>query len=318
MILKKLLMSLMALTLAFTLAACSGSGSSKDVVVKMDSGDITKDDLYKEMKETSGDQIVQNLAFKKMLEDKYDVSDELDKQVKKAKDQVGDEDKFKSALEQQGYDSEDQFRDSLKQQLLMKKATTDGVKVSDKDMKKYYKKNKDQFAEVSASHITVDKKKKAKSIKKKLKNGTDFADAAKKNSTDKDTAKKGGKLGKIDSDSQDIDPQVAQKAMGMKKGDVSDPVQTQTGFEIIKVTDKGTKSFDDVKDQIKDAVTQEKAKSPFDVLKKLKKDQDVKIKDDDFKDALDIDKLEKEQQQQQMQQQMQQQQQGGQGGPPQG
>lgn len=311
-------MFVMAISLAFALTACSGNGSSKDTVVKMDSGNITKDDLYKEMKETNGDQILQNLAFKKMLEDKYDVSDKLDKQVKKAKDQFDDEDKFKSALEQQGYDSEDQFKDSLKQQLLMQKATTDGVKVSDKEMKKYYKDNKDQFAEVSASHIAVDKKKKAKSIKKKLKNGADFADMAKKNSTDKDTAKKGGKLSKIDSSSTDVDPQVAQKAMGMKKGEVSDPVQTQTGYEIIKVTDKGTKSFKDVKSQIKDAVTQQKAKSPFDVLKKLKKDQNVKVKDKDFKDALDIDKLKKEQQQQQMQQQMQQQQGQPGGGQPQG
>lgn len=303
---KKWLTLMMAVTLAFTLAACSGSGDSGSTLVKMDSGNITKDDLYKQMKEKNGTQFLQSLVFKKMLENKYDVSDKLDKQVKKAKDQFDDEEKFKSALKQQGYQNVDQFRDSMKFQLLMQKATTDGVEVSEKDMKKYYNDNKDQFAVVNASHITVDKKKKAKSIKKKLKNGADFAEMAKKHSTDKDTKDKGGKLGKIDSSSKNVSPMVSQKAMSMDKGDISDPVQTRTGVEIIKVTDKSTKDFKDVKDQIKKTVTQKKAKSQFKVLKELKKEQNVELKNDDFKGTLDIDKLKKQQQQQQMQQQLQQ------------
>src|SRR5699024_12040234 len=89
------------------LSACS-NGDSSEAVVKTEAGNITKDDFYKELKSQAGDGILQQMVLQKILEDKYDVSeDEVDKQVKEAKDQLGDQ--FEMALQQQGIKDEDEF-----------------------------------------------------------------------------------------------------------------------------------------------------------------------------------------------------------------
>lgn len=285
--LKKLITALTAVLLMFTLAACSNNGGGK-VLVKTDAGNITQDDLYNKLKKSDfGKQTLQQMAYMKLLKKKYKVTDkEVNQRLDQLKEQAGGEQGLQMFMQQQGIKDEDQLKDQLKQSLYLFKAATDGVKVSDKQMKDYYNKNKDQFTKKKVSHILVKKKSTAQTLEKQLKNGTDFASLAKKNSTDKGSAKKGGNVGYIDkngqSDSGPMDPTFAQAAFKLKKGEVSDPVKTQFGYHIIKVTDVKVQPFSKVKDEIKQTLLQQKAKPTQEVFKKLNKQIDVK--DDTFKD----------------------------------
>ncbi len=166
--------------------------------------------------------------------------------------------------------------------LLLQKEIEAKVKVSDQDVKEYYEKNKEKFApvtQVRASHILVKSEEEAKKIEERLKKGEDFAEIAKKSSIDTATAKNGGDLGYFSRGQMDPDFETA--AIKLKKGEISEPVKTKTGYHIIKVTDKKfapAVEFEKIKNLISQNLMAEKQKEVFDsYIDGLKKSYKVEI-----------------------------------------
>jgi peptidyl-prolyl cis-trans isomerase D len=114
-------------------------------------------------------------------------------------------------------------------------------------------------------------KAKAEDVLKQAKKGGKFDDLAKKYSEDPGTKDKGGDLGWI-TQGQTV-PEFEKVAFSLPKGEISDLVKTQYGFHIIKVLDKETahtKTFDEVKDQIRSPMVLSKAdKTASDIADKL-------------------------------------------------
>ena len=112
--------------------------------------------------------------------------------------------------------------------------------------------------ELRASHILVPTEAEAKDIIAQLDKGADFAKLAKDKSKDPG-ATNGGDLGYF-SDGEMV-PEFWAAADKLNKGEYTKaPVKTQFGWHVILLTDKRTKptpTYDQVKDQIKDNVTQE-------------------------------------------------------------
>ncbi|HEX6922972.1 MAG TPA: peptidylprolyl isomerase [Bacillales bacterium] len=293
---KKLLTTMAAATMIFSLGACSNNGNGGDdseVIVKTNAGNVTKSAFYEELKSAYGKQVLTTMVYTKILDKKYDVSDELDKRVKKIKDNFDGDKQFQQFLKSKGLKNEDDLRERLKTSLLLQQATTDGVKVTKSDMKAYYEKHKkDQYTKIKVSNIVVDKKSTAKTIKKKL-NGSNFADLAKQRST-APAGKKGGDLGYISKQSQMVKP-FLDAAFKLDVGEVSDPVKTQYGWHLIKVTDKKTVPFKDVKEQIKQTLMSQKSKTPQQVINELNKNGNIEVVDEDFKDLFKVQKPEQPQ-----------------------
>jgi peptidyl-prolyl cis-trans isomerase D len=146
-------------------------------------------------------------------------------------------------------------------------ALASSVQPSDADAKKYYDDNVAHYktdAQVRASHIliTVAKnasdadrakaKAKAEQVLAQVRAHPDqFAELAKQNSQDPGSADKGGDLGWFGR-GQMVKP-FEDAAFGQKPDQISDLVQSDFGYHIIKVTDTKpaqTKPFDDVKAEI--------------------------------------------------------------------
>ena len=73
------------------LSACSGGG---ETVVDSDAGKISKDEFYEALQDESGAEVLTQLISLKVLEDKYDVSEEdVDAEIDSIKEQVGEEDR---------------------------------------------------------------------------------------------------------------------------------------------------------------------------------------------------------------------------------
>jgi peptidyl-prolyl cis-trans isomerase C len=134
-------------------------------------------------------------------------------------------------------------------------------KLSDEALKKRYADEVTKVPpseELRASHILVKTQDEAKAIIKQLQGGADFAKLAKEKSTDT-SAGNGGDLGYFGNG--DMVPEFYAAAVKLKKGEYTkDPVKTQYGWHVIELTDRRTKAvpkFEEVKDQVKDQVTQE-------------------------------------------------------------
>ncbi|MFC4619084.1 peptidylprolyl isomerase [Camelliibacillus cellulosilyticus] len=277
-----------ALVVVFGLTSLTACGSNNDTIVDTKAGKITQKDFYKELKKQAGKNVLQTMVFTKLLSQKYKVTDkDIDQQIDqfKQQNQITSDDQLKMALQMQGVSMSD-FRNSMKVQALLFKAQTAGVKVSDKEMQEYFNKNKDNLIEVKASHILVKDKKTADEIEQKIKNGDDFAKLAKQYSTDTGTKDKGGDLGWFNK-SKMVKP-FADKAFSMKVGQISDPVKTDYGYHIIKLTDRKD-TLNDFKKQIETQIKTEKEKPQQDVLNDLIKNGDIKVKDKQFKDLFKVE-----------------------------
>ncbi|QQD83055.1 peptidylprolyl isomerase [Bacillus siamensis] len=272
---KKIAIAAITATSVLALSACS-SGDN-DVIAKTDAGNVTKGELYTNMKKTAGASVLTQLVQEKVLAKKYKVSDkEIDTKLKEYKTQLGDQ---YSALKQQY--GEDYLKDQVKYELLAQKAAKDNIKVTDSDTKEYYDGLK---GKIRASHILVADKKTADEVEKKLKKGEKFETLAKEYSTD-NSKDNGGDLGWFDKKS--MDETFSKAAFGLKVGQVSDPVKTKFGYHIIKKTEERGK-YDDMKKELKEEVLKQKLKDGSAVqaaIQKVMKKADVKVEDKDLKDT---------------------------------
>ena len=282
---KKWFFTLVALSALFIITACGSS----DTIIETKAGNITKDDLYEEMKKYYGDRVIEQLVEKKLLEDKYKVSkDEIEEELENIKEEFNSDEEFELALTQQGYDNVDQLKEDIRFYLLRQKAATDGIEVTDKKLEEFYNENKDKFIEVEARHILVKDEKKAKEIKEKLDNGAKFEDLVKEYSTDTATAANGGKVGKVTADSQMV-PEFIEATLKLKEGEISEPVKSESGYHIIKADKRTEKTLKNDRKAIEKRYLQEHAKPYDEVREKLFKEAKIKVKDDQFKDLFKFD-----------------------------
>jgi len=162
-----------------------------------------------------------------------------------------------------------EFRKQLGYQKLMEPQWADNINVTEDDAREYYSENPKQFEvpeQVRASHILIKPdtsdpnidpneakagaKAKAQDLLKQIKEGADFAELAKANSGCPSGAN-GGNLGFFGR-GQMVAP-FEKAAFQLKPGQLSDIVETQYGYHIIKVTDRKDASvipFEQTRDDI--------------------------------------------------------------------
>ncbi|KYC81417.1 peptidylprolyl isomerase [Bacillus licheniformis] len=275
---KKIAIAAITATSVLALSACSGGDS--EVVAETKAGNITKEDLYQTLKDNAGADALNMLVQQKVLDDKYDVSDnEIDKKLNEYKKSMGDQ--LNQLIDQKG---EDFVKEQIKYELLMQKAAKDNIKVTDDDVKEYYDGLK---GKIHLSHILVKEKKTAEEVEKKLKKGEKFEDLAKEYSTD-GTAEKGGDLGWVGKD-DNMDKDFVKAAFALKTGEISGPVKSQFGYHIIKKDEERGK-YEDMKKELKKEVQEQKQNDQTElqsVIDKLVKDADLKVKDKELKKQVD-------------------------------
>lgn len=280
--------SFLTITLAasvLALAACSDSGES-EVIVTSDAGDVTKDELYEEMKTSIGEQAVQILMIEKVLAENFEVTDEeVDAEYESNKEELGES--FDQFLTQNNQ-TEESYKKVIRLNLLQEKALTEGVEVTDEEIQAQYDR---QGTELNARHILVADEETANSLKKELDEGGDFAALAEKNSTDTGSAANGGNLDWFGPGA--MVPEFEEVAYGLEVDEISEPVASEFGFHIIQVLEtrklEDQPALEDQKEEIRSELALSKADQAT-LLPKvadLMKEANVEIQDEDLKGALD-------------------------------
>lgn len=231
----------------------------------------------KTYKELLGENALRNLTQIEMVKQDAEKSkitvsdDEVNKQLEAIKTQVGGQEAFDAFLKDSGL-TEDYVVDNLKNQMLVSKYVETKQKElepTEEEVKKYYEDNKDKYYTAKASHILVDNLKEANVIRKEIQKGGDFAKTAKEKSKDTGSAQNGGSLGEFKNGQ--MVPQFDEAIQKMKVGEISEPIKTQFGYHVIKLEDKKPVEFDEVKDQIKVSLQQEKFQKFMEDLTKKSK-----------------------------------------------
>jgi peptidyl-prolyl cis-trans isomerase SurA len=203
---------------------------------------------------------------------------------------------LEKAVEQQGIPWEDyksKLRDSLLTQELVRREVGSRIIIGHDDVEKYYEEHKTEFnrpEQVALEEIFFDTQgktpaqvaetqKKAEDLLARLKNGEDFEVLAKRYS-DGQTAKQGGQLGVYQRGQ--LSKEIEDVVFSLKKGGLSNVIQTKTGFEILKVydhNDAGLQPLDKVQGEITSKIYQERVDPALrDYLAELREESYITVK----------------------------------------
>ncbi|MFK9120128.1 peptidylprolyl isomerase [Peribacillus frigoritolerans] len=266
--------------------------SSMDkTIASIDGEKINEDELYDALVAGYGADTLDLLITNKLVEleaEKAGIKikdEEIQKEIDVMVESYGDEKSLKEQLEASG-SSMDALKKDIVVYLQTKKLVEPRITVTDDEISTYFEDNKDTFAQaeqVEASHILVEDEKTAKKVAKELAAGGDFAKLAAEYSTDTETADNGGSLGYFGKG--DMVEEFEDVAFDLDKNKVSDPVKTEYGYHIIKVTGKKEAkkaNLEDSKEVIKETLLSERLQEEYPVwLAEVKKDHDITNKLED-------------------------------------
>lgn len=280
--------SVLTLSLAATvlaLSACSDDKADSTVIVTSEVGDITKEELYEEMKTSIGDQAIQIMMIEKVLAEEYEVTDEeVQAEIDSSKEEMGEN--YEAFLAQNNQ-TEESYEKVIRLNLLQEKALTDGVEVTDEEIQAEYER---QNTELNARHILVEDEETAATVKAELDGGADFAEVAQEYSTD-GSAGDGGNLGWFGVGA--MVPEFEEAAYSLETDEISEPVQSQFGFHIIQVTEtreiEGAEPLEGQEDAIRSDLMMQKSDQAalLPKIAALLEEANVDIKDEDLQGALD-------------------------------
>lgn len=246
--------------------------SNEESIASVEGEKITKDELYEVLVQSQGEQAVAALIDEKVIalevkKKKIKISDEeIDKELETYIENAGGQEAFEATLEQNGI-TEAQLKENIVQYLSIRKLIEPRIDITDEEIKAYFDENKaqlDQPESVEASHILVEDEAIAKEVAKKITDGEDFAALAKEYSTDASNADKGGELGFFPRGK--MVPEFDEAAFSMKPDTISDPIKTDFGYHIIKLTDKKEAKeavLEDHKEDITEGLFEEKLQAQY-------------------------------------------------------
>ncbi len=258
-------------------------------------------------------EVINTKVMEKLAEDYGVTVDEnkVNEKLEEIKAQFGGEEVFNQIIQQDGM-SVDDLKENIRKNLLMaglNDKLVEKYQPTDEEIEKQINDNKKKYTEYNASHILIKntdetgqklkgeelkaKKEEAEAILKEIKDGGDFEAIAKEKSED-GSKENGGNLGNFYAEKM-VKP-FAKALEKLEVGQVSDIVETEFGYHIIKLNSKeeDPAKFDEdykkeITEEIKTTTIQENAQKE---LEKTKKEMKARI----FENAegLKVDKLETE------------------------
>ena len=202
--------------------------------------------------------------------------DVVDQEIERIQGQFDSEDAYQQALEANNT-SEEQLRENIARSQIVQQALDQFVEepeaVSDADVQSFYDENPDLFAQgeqITASHILIstqelteeeaiqDARERAEAIRQELLNGADFAQTAREES-EGPSGENGGSLGTFGRGQ--MVPAFEEAAFSLEPGEISEIVETQFGFHIIRVSEKtesSTVPLAEVSSQIVEFLSQQR------------------------------------------------------------
>jgi len=203
---------------------------------------------------------------------------------------------LEAKIEAAGIDFED-YKNNIRTQLLtqqvIRQEVGERIIISHEEVQKYYNDHPDEFTRpeqvvLREIFISTENKpdsdipalrKKADTMLDRVHNGDDFGELA-KHFSDSSTAPQNGELGTFQRGQ--LAPAIEDKVFKMNRNDVTDVIETKTGFLILQVEQHyaaGLQPLDKVENEVEDKLYSQKMEPALrDYLKQLRQDSYVQVK----------------------------------------
>jgi foldase protein PrsA len=181
------------------------------------------------------------------------------------------DEEYKSFMEQRGI-TEDFIIQELTKEILINNYITskiDSLNPNDEELKNLFEEMKLNVL-IKASHILVDTEEEAVKIVERINKGEDFGELAKELSIDTASGANGGDLDYFKY--TDMVKPFSEAAFALEIGEVSQPVQSDFGYHIIKLTDKIVEEETTVESEKEKLIQYYKLNKYEDLLEQLKND----------------------------------------------
>ncbi len=260
-----------------------------------------------------GDRIISYREFMQELEDSYGLellNRMLDReavmQEAKSLNITVEEREIDEELKQmqQGYDSEQQFYESMKEQLgltkeelreetlyklLLERIAIRGIEVSEEEVDEYIRNHPEELASQTKLHIyqiIVPTEEEAQKIIAELKGGADFAELAIERSIDESTANNGGDAGFVQLNDPFVQPPIMEAAKSLDVNAISGPIEVDEGYAVIKLA--GREQMDGYekrkwREKIRKEIALGRAASLTDTVKRLREKRNAVILDPKYR-----------------------------------
>jgi foldase protein PrsA len=235
--------------------AYQGSQEFKQVAAQGDPQEILR-----QYEQTRLSQLIRRAVLEPKAEqlDVEVTDDDVARRLDQIKADFPSEEAFQDALAEQGLTSD--YLDELVYDSLLEEGlraeVTEGAGPTNDELVDFYQENLNDYRQTRAQHILVKSRKLAAVLSTRLRAAPSdkvedlYGRLAKRYSTDTSNAGKGGDLGYF-SEGQLVPP-FEQAAADLSIGEISEPVQTEFGFHVIRITDRRVAPFEEVRADIEE------------------------------------------------------------------
>lgn len=199
---------------------------------------------------------------------------------------------------QQGYDSEELFYKTMKEQLglskeeiredvyyrmLLERIATWGIEVTEEEVEEYIRNHPeeyDHYQQFKLQIIVNKTKEQAERTIELYRAGRDFSSLAVERSIDDLTAGEGGDMGWVEGSDPFVPPEILEAAKNLDIGSISQPIETADGYAVIKLVDRKDMTDSErkaVQDSVRKRLLLQKAPSMKDVLDSLLKKYNARV-----------------------------------------
>ncbi len=254
----------------------------EQLVAQADEGEIERDFQQTYLTLLIREEVLESEAEERGIEV---TPEEINQRINEIKAEIGSEGQFQEALKEQGLTLE-QAEFQVRVQLLSEKLRAEVTKdagPSEQEMLAYYEENAEEFQEVRSQHILVDSEKQATDLAQRLQSAPEneveelFVSLAEKFSLDP-SADEGGDLGWAPP--AQFEGPFRDALLELEVGVVSDPVQTEFGWHVIRVLGRRVTPFEEARPQIQEVIGAEAIEEAWqEWLVETYEEADIKVND---------------------------------------
>ncbi len=244
------------------------------------------DELLATIKNNITEQLINSvLLYQFAQKEKINIpANKVNNEIEQIKKSFNSEQDFNNALRRNNL-TLNQLKDSLNRQFMIDQVIQneyDNISIPDEEIEQYYEEYKNYFFQPERrkiSHILVEDKEEAELLLSQLKEGTiEFEETAKEKSICP-SAENGGDLGYITRGQ--MVPEFEEASFALAAGDLSDIVETEYGYHIIKCDDiqeEKQLSLEEAKENIKNILISQKQNERIEeLIARLREEADITI-----------------------------------------